>query len=102
MSEPSLRFGSQDARDVDIHPMRGLLRFGPYSKDKLAAVSNPIRIGMIAPAGQTDRLVGQIRELEQVHQPRERKAYLPSFPGFEKIFGVCSATIWVRGARQSG
>jgi hypothetical protein len=88
MTEPSLRFGSQDARDVDIHPMRGLLRFGPYSKDKLAAVSNPIRIGMIAPAGQTDRLVGQIRELEQVHQPRERKAYLPSFPGFEKIFGV--------------
>jgi len=57
MEEPRLRFGSPDARDVDIHPMRGLLRFGPYSRDKLSAVSNPIRIGMIAPAGDVDRLV---------------------------------------------
>ena len=86
--EPYLRFGSKDARDVDIHPMRGLLRWGPYSKDKLAAVSNPIRLAMIAPFGASDRLVHQIRELEQSHQPRERKAYLPAFPGFEKIFGA--------------
>jgi hypothetical protein len=88
MNEPRLRFGSPDGRDVDIHPMRGLIRFGPYSKDKLSAVSNPIRIGMIAPSGQVDLLVNQMRELEQAHQPRERKAYLPPFPGFEKIFGV--------------
>lgn len=88
LNEPRLRFGSKDARDVDTHPMRGLLRWGPYSKDKLAAVSNPIRLAMIAPSGATDRLVQQIRELEQSHQPRERKAYLPPFSGFEKIFGV--------------
>jgi hypothetical protein len=68
LQEPKLRFGSKDIRDVDIHPMEGLLRFGPYSKDKLSAVSNPIRIGMIAPAGQTDRLVKQMRELEQIHR----------------------------------
>ncbi|MFH1344586.1 MAG: Piwi domain-containing protein [Pseudomonadota bacterium] len=88
LQEPKLRFGSKDIRDVDIHPMEGLLSFGPYSKDKLSAVSNPIRIGMIAPAGQTDRLAKQMRELEQVHQPRERKVYLPKFVGFEKTFGV--------------
>lgn len=86
--EPSLRFGSPDARDVDIHPLQGLLRFGPYSRDRLSAVSNPIRVAMIAAAGQLEALAGQMRELEQVHQPRERKAYLPPFPGFEKIFGV--------------
>ena len=88
LDEPRLRFGSNHPRDTDIHPMRGLLRFGPYSKDKLAAVPNPIRIAMIAPADETERLTNQIREIEQVHQPRERKSYLPSFPGFEKIFGV--------------
>jgi len=88
MDEPQLRFGSRDPRDVDIHPMNGLIRFGPYSRDRLSAVSNPIRIGMIVPAGLEGRLVAQMRELEQVHQPRERKAYLPEFPGFEKIFGV--------------
>jgi hypothetical protein len=79
--------GQRD-KPLDIHPMRGLLRWGPYSKDKLAAVSNPIRLATIAPFGVSDRLVQQIRELEQSHQPRERKVYLPGFPGFEKIFGV--------------
>ena len=88
LHEPGLRFGSSDARDVDPHPIRGLLRFGPYSRDKISAVSNPIRIAMIAPAGENYRLVNQIRELEQTHQPRERTAYLHVYPGFEKIFGV--------------
>src|SRR5215467_1813661 len=88
LAEPKLRFGSPDARDIDIHPMEGLIRFGPYSRDKISAVSNPIRIGMILPADLEDRLAGQMRELDQSHQPRERKAYLPPFPGFERVFGV--------------
>jgi len=88
LREPDLRFGSTGAGDVDNHPLRGLLRFGPYSRDKISAVSNPIRVAMIAPAGETDRLVNQIRELERRHNPRERKAYLPAYPGFEKVFGV--------------
>ncbi len=29
-----------------------------------------------------------MRELEHAHVPRERKAYLPNFPGFERVFGV--------------
>jgi hypothetical protein len=86
--EPTLRFGSSAPRDIAIHPMEGLLRFGPYSRDKLSAVANPIRVAMIVPAGLDDRLLAQMRELEQHHAPRERKAYLPAFTGFEKIFGV--------------
>jgi len=81
LREPDLRFGSTGAGDVDNHPLRGLLRFGPYSRDKISAVSNPIRVAMIAPAGETDRLVNQIRELERRHNPRERKAYLPRLSG---------------------
>lgn len=88
LPEPQLRFGSNNERDVDIHPLLGLLRFGPYSLDKLSAVANPIRIGMIVPADLEDPLIRQMREIDQVHQPRERKAYLPRFPGFEKVFGV--------------
>jgi hypothetical protein len=75
LPEPQLRFGSNDARDVDIHPMEGLIRFGPYSQGKLLPVANPIRVGMIVPAGLEEALVGQMRELDQPHQPRERKAY---------------------------
>jgi hypothetical protein len=88
LPEPRLRFGSNDLRDVDIHPMRGLLRFGPYSKGKLAPVSDPIRIAIIAPSDQTEQVLGLIRELEHAHVPRERKAYLPNFPGFERVFGI--------------
>jgi hypothetical protein len=51
LSERQLRFGSNDARDVDIHPMEGLIRFGPYSHGKLSSVANPIRVGMIVAAG---------------------------------------------------
>lgn len=88
LPEPQLRFGSNDARDVDIHPMEGLIRFGPYSHGKLSPVANPIRVGMIVPAGLEESLVRQMRELDQEHKPRERKQYLPAFPGFEKVFGV--------------
>lgn len=88
LPEPQLRFGSNDARDVDIHPMKGLTRFGPYSHGKLSPVANPIRVGMIVPADLEEGLVRQMRELDQAHQPRERKAYLPPFPGFEKVFRV--------------
>ena len=88
LDEPALRFGSMGPQDIDIHPLRGLLRFGPYSRDKISAVSNPIRIAVIAPAGESHRVVGQVRELEASHRPRERMAYLPEYPGFEKVFGV--------------
>ena len=88
LREPQLRFGSKNASDLDIHPMRGLLRFGPYSKDKLSAVPNPIRVAIIAPAGQTDRVLNLLRELERSHHPRERRVYLPTFPGFENVFGI--------------
>lgn len=88
LPEPQLRFGSNDERDVDIHPMEGLIRFGPYSRGKLSPVANPIRVGMIIPSDLEEALVRQMRELDQAHQPRERKAYLPPFPGFEKVFGV--------------
>lgn len=68
--------------------MEGLIRFGPYSHGKLSPVANPIRVGMIIPSDLEEALVRQMRELDQAHQPRERKAYLPPFPGFEKVFGV--------------
>ena len=43
---------------------------------------------MIVPAGEAGRVVGQVGELERTHRPRERRAYLPEYPGFENVFGV--------------
>src|SRR5690606_15974646 len=68
--------------------LRGLLRFGPYTKDKLAAIADPIRVAIIAPSGQVERVNGLLRELQQSHQPRERRQYLLDFPGFTKVFHV--------------
>lgn len=87
-AEQALRFGATDPAAVDVHPLRGLLRFGPYTKDKLAAIADPIRVAIIAPSGQVERVNGLLRELQQSHQPRERKQYLLDFPGFTKVFHV--------------
>lgn len=86
--EPLLRFGSDGAHDVCIHPLHGLLQFGPYSKGKISAVTDPIRIATIAPYGQSPKATNLLRELQQRHYPRERRDYLSEFPGFAKVFGV--------------
>jgi hypothetical protein len=88
LAEQELRFGTDYPKAVDTHPLRGLLQFGPYSRDKIAAIADPIRVAIIAPAGQIERVNGLLRELQQSHQPRERRNYLPSYPGFSKIFLV--------------
>ena len=88
LPEPKLRFGSPNANDVDIHPLKGLLRFGPYSRGKIAALPDTVRVAAIVPAGYSNRIPTLLRELEQKHQPRERKPYLPEFTGFSKVFHV--------------
>lgn len=87
LHEPELRFGGgPDARH--IHPLLGLLRHGPFSRDKIAALSDPIRVAVIAPAGGARRVAGLLREMELRHRPKERVHYRPEFPGFSKVFGV--------------
>lgn len=48
LTEPKLSFHPDRRSDRDIHPLSGLLRFGPYSKGLL--VPDPIRVATIAPA----------------------------------------------------
>ncbi len=83
LPEPVLQFDPYDASKKDAHPLRGLLRYGPFRERNLGAVPETVRIATIAPAGQSrvlDKLFGQ---LASVQQPRERIPYLPQFPGFE-------------------
>jgi len=71
LTEQELRFGAADPKAVDAHPLRGLLRFGPYSRDKLGAIADPIRVAIIAPAGKVELVNGLLQELQQPHHPRE-------------------------------
>jgi len=85
LPEPMLAFHPDRASDREIHPLRGLLRFGPYSK---GLVPDPIRVATIAPAGESGSLYTFISELKSAAIPRERFEYLPKWPGFHSVFGL--------------
>lgn len=83
--EPNLAFHPDRSQDMDIHPLRGLLRFGPYSA---GWVPDPIRVATITPAGESERLYNFMKELNSTFDPRERKDYLPKWPGFGAAFNL--------------
>ena len=91
LHEPSLQFGSLDEETAGPHPLAGLLEHGPFSKNRLAGVPNPIRIAFIGQKNMFGRLHGLIRELEGRHQPKERRKYLLDYPGFSRIFETALA-----------
>ncbi len=92
LHEQSLRFGSTDPKAVDLHPLKGLLQFGPFTRDKLAAIVDPIRVAIITPNGEVKRVENLLQELQKPQRPRERRNYLPDYPGFSKVFHVQMGT----------
>lgn len=85
LPEPELSFHPDRALDNDIHPLRGLLKYGPYSK---SFVPDPIRVATISSPGDEQRLYAFMRELPQSARANERTDYLPDWPGFSRVFGV--------------
>ncbi len=88
IQEPYLAFHPERDQDHSRHPLQGLVEYGPYSQAILQRVTDPIRVAVIAPAGELGRVDALLRELEGRHQPRERKQYLPVFLGMSRIFRV--------------
>jgi hypothetical protein len=88
LPEPELSFHPTRREDRTAHPLFGLINFGPYSRSLINKVMDPIRVAVIAPHGALVTINSLLRELEQEHQPRERRAYLPKFLGFSRIFGL--------------
>jgi len=77
LPEPLLKFGNADDAANHAHPLLGLIQYGPFGKQRLAGVSNPIRIAYIGQATMIARLRNLVKEFDQKHQPRERRPYLP-------------------------
>lgn len=88
VAEPELLFSPDRSGDHHIHPLRGLLQFGPYSRNFINRVFDPIRVATIFPHDFKQRLRDLFNELERRHTPRERRDYLVDFPGFHSVFGV--------------
>lgn len=86
LPEPNLQFRPQKGDASCPHPLTGLVEHGPFSKHLLSGIPNPIRIAFIGQKTMVKRLHGLMRELEETHNPKERKKYLPTYLGFSRIF----------------
>lgn len=88
LPEPELAFHPDRIEDRDRHPLRGLVRYGPYSRSLINHLVDPIRIASIVPHNQGKVILQVLSELEQTQKPKERPAYLIDFLGFSHIFGL--------------
>lgn len=97
LSEPSLLFGTlpgDGRRGEHVHPLLGLLEYGPYGRFPTGEV---IRAATVCMDGQQARLFDFLAKLHAPAQASDRKSYVPDFIGFEKIFRVGLAGV---GDRQ--
>ena len=85
LPEPMLAFSAEDTSRQARHPLTGLCDNGPYSA---GLVPDPIRIATISPASESGTLYEFMRRLRKSWKPRERKDYLPDWPGFREVFGL--------------
>jgi hypothetical protein len=88
LAEPELAFHPERNNDRSIHPLKGLVEFGPYSRSLVNNVMDPIRVGMVVPCGEKALVNQLVLELEHRYSPIERRDYLPEFPGFSRVFGL--------------
>ena len=85
LPEPKLTFHANGISDVDVHPLRGLSKHGPFSA---GLVPDPIRLATVTPSGYTGQLHSLVTELDSKQNPKERLYYLPPWPGFNNVFGL--------------
>ena len=64
------------------------MQYGPYSKNFINKIFDPIRVATIFPEGMNARVRALFDEFERSHNPQERKDYLIPFPGLRTVFGV--------------
>ncbi|MFO0849957.1 MAG: hypothetical protein U0871_15585 [Gemmataceae bacterium] len=86
--EPLLSFHPDRMKDVDVHPLRGLLSYGPYSRKMPLSAPDPVRIAVVCPERTLGNAQNLLYELQCRQPPRERKAYLVDYDGFSKVYGV--------------
>jgi hypothetical protein len=81
--EPKLLFANGQ---TDVHPLRGLVRFGPYSA--VLAYPPAVRLAYFAPEAGMARLNVLIRELQGTARVRDAPNYYIEYPGFEAAFRI--------------
>jgi argonaute-like protein implicated in RNA metabolism and viral defense len=87
LDEPNLSFDIDD-RSLDVNPLRGLDRFGPYSRDVFPSFTPKLRLATMGPQSGWTQMRGLVSTLRSNHTAADRTDYVPAFSGFEKVFGV--------------
>lgn len=86
--EPSLSFHPERTSEVEIHPLRGLLKFGPYGQNTMAAIRGSIRLAVICPTGYLARVEKFLSGLNSQYDTKHKPEYTPNFPGMTSAFRV--------------
>jgi hypothetical protein len=84
-TEPTLTFAPGPGAPSSVHPLLGLLRYGPYA---LPPHGSDVRIATVTAVGQQQRLFGFLSGLRDRHEPTDRPSYLPLYPGFASVMKV--------------
>jgi hypothetical protein len=88
LDEPNLSFDPTDTNQVAVNPLVGLREFGPFSSRLSAIYGDKLKIALLAPADDLQRLRTHLNELVRPQEPMERLSYLPKWPGFEAVFRI--------------
>ncbi len=81
LPEPNLLFANGRR---SLHPLRGLIEYGPYSSD--LRFPSQVRVAYFAPTELLCRLDSFIIELTRSAQPKDALNYYPTYPGFVQTF----------------
>lgn len=88
LDEPLLTFSPEQSHEVDVHPLRGLIRYGPFSKGSFAGFTANVRVATVGPDSAFRQRGALMASLRDPHQPSDRSEYVPAYPGFENLFKV--------------
>ena len=83
LAEPDLLFAGGQKH---THPLLGLLQNGPYGQKY--GVPGSLRLAVLAPKRDLEKLSALIAELNARAEPREAKNYYPVYPGFSDVFRI--------------
>jgi hypothetical protein len=89
--EPPLVFSNKrgDAYVSDIYPVRGITENRPYDFSlNHRGLGNEIKLGIICPIPDANRLTGFLNRLHQRRSPETKQEYLLEYPGFANAFGL--------------
>lgn len=88
LEEPLLAFSPANPEENDVHPLRGLVRYGPFSKGSFAGFTAKVRVATVGPDSAFKRRGALMASLRDSYDPSDRSEYVPRYPGFEQLFKV--------------